>query len=93
MYVFAFGIPSTILSAFITMSDSVLYSFYGLAPRIGPLDPLEDQRLGGLIMWIPGMLVFWFAISAIWFRWTREEYADWRAEARAHAGTLRPAAR
>jgi putative membrane protein len=85
MYVFAFGVPSTILSAFITMSDSVLYSFYGVAPRIGPLDPLEDQRLGGLIMWIPGMLIFWVAISAIWFRWTREEYAEWREEARDYA--------
>ena len=87
MYVFAFGIPSTILSAFITMSDSVLYQFYGLAPRISGLDPLEDQRLGGLIMWIPGMLIFWAAITAIWFRWTREEYAEWRAEARQHAAT------
>jgi putative membrane protein len=96
LYVFAFGIPSTILSAFITMSDGVLYSFYGLAPRISALGPLDDQRLGGLIMWIPGMLIFWIAISAIWFRWTREEYAEWRAEARAEAGAksraLTPAA-
>jgi len=50
-------------------------------------DQLEDQRLGGLIMWIPGMLIFWAAITAIWFRWTREEYTEWRAEARQHAAT------
>jgi putative membrane protein len=82
IYVFALGIPSTILSAFITMSDGVLYPFYAAAPRISVLSPLEDQRLGGLLMWIPGMLIFWVAISAVWFRWTRDEYAEWRREAR-----------
>jgi putative membrane protein len=82
MYVFALGIPTTILSAFITMSDEVFYPFYEAAPRISSLSVQEDQRLGGLLMWIPGMLIFWVAISAVWFRWTREEYAEWRQEAR-----------
>ena len=59
MYVFAFGIPSTLLSAFITLSDSVFYPWYEVAPRVTSLSPLDDQRLGGLIMWIPGMLIFW----------------------------------
>src|SRR5262245_50308574 len=82
MYVFALGIPTTILSAFITMSERVLYPFYAAAPRISALSPLQDQRLGGLLMWIPGMLIFWVAITAVWFRWTRDEYAEWRHEAR-----------
>jgi putative membrane protein len=77
MYVFAFGIPTTVLSAFITLSDSVFYSWYELAPRITSLTPLEDQRLGGLIMWIPGMLIFWIGITAVFFRWTRDEYGSW----------------
>ena len=86
MYVFAFGIPSTILSAFITMSDTLFYPWYGMAPRVTSLGPLEDQRLGGLLMWIPGMLIFWVAITAIWFRWTRDEYGEWRREAAAARG-------
>jgi hypothetical protein len=77
MYVFAFGIPSTLVSAFITLSDSVFYPWYELAPRVTSLSPLEDQRLGGLIMWIPGMLIFWVGISAVFFRWTKDEYASW----------------
>lgn len=85
LYVFAFGIPSTILSAFITMSEGLFYPFYAAAPRVTSLTPLQDQRLGGLLMWIPGMLIFWLAISAVWFRWTREEYVEWRQEARAAA--------
>ena len=67
------------------MSDKLPYSFYGLAPRVSVLGSLQDQQLGGLIMWIPGMLIFWIAITAIWFRWTHEEYAEWRAEAREYA--------
>jgi hypothetical protein len=78
MYVFAFGIPSTLVSAFITLSDSVFYPWYELAPRVSSLSPLEDQRLGGLIMWIPGMLIFWVGISAVFFRWTKDEYSSWK---------------
>jgi hypothetical protein len=77
VYVFAFGIPSTVVSAFITLSDSVFYPWYELAPRVTSLSPLDDQRLGGLIMWIPGMLVFWAGISAVFFRWTKDEYQSW----------------
>ena len=81
IYVFTFGIPTTAVSAFITLSDEMLYSWYELAPRVTALTPLEDQRLGGLIMWIPGMLIFWVAISIVFFRWTKDEYRGWKAEA------------
>ncbi|MFC1575165.1 cytochrome c oxidase assembly protein [Gemmatimonadota bacterium] len=77
MYVFAFGIPTTVVSAFITLSETVFYPWYEVAPRITGLSPLEDQRLGGLIMWIPGMLIFWVGISTVFFRWTRDEYQSW----------------
>ena len=77
-YLFAAGIPATILSAFLTFSDRVWYAWYDRAPRVVGLTPLEDQRLGGLVMWIPGMLLFWIAITAVYLRWTREEYRGWR---------------
>jgi len=76
-YVFAFGIPTTALSAIITLSDRVFYPWYAVAPRITSLSPLDDQRLGGLLMWIPGMMVFWIAISVVFFRWTKDEYRNW----------------
>lgn len=76
-WIFLFGIPGTIVSALITLSNDVLYTWYAAAPRITALSPLDDQRLGGLIMWIPGMLVFWVAITAVFFRWTSYEYKSW----------------
>lgn len=80
-WIFLFGIPGTVVSALITLSDDVLYTWYAAAPRIIDLSVLDDQRLGGLIMWIPGMLVFWVAISVVFFRWTKDEYGEWKEEA------------
>jgi len=88
MYIFAFGIPSTLVSAFITLSDSVFYPWYEVAPRITSLSPMDDQRLGGLIMWIPGMLIFWVGISAVFFRWTKDEYGSWGRGGKAGVVTL-----
>jgi putative membrane protein len=79
-WIFLFGIPGTVVSALITLSDDVLYTWYAAAPRITALSPLDDQRLGGLIMWIPGMLVFWIAITVVFFRWTSYEYRSWKED-------------
>ncbi len=80
LYVFVFGIPATALSAMLTLSDSVFYPWYAMAPRVSSLSALDDQRLGGLIMWVPGMLIFWTAMTVVFFRWTRDEYRDWGKE-------------
>jgi len=85
LYVFVFGIPATALSAMLTLSDSVFYPWYALAPRVTSLSALDDQRLGGLIMWVPGMLIFWTAMTIVFFRWTKDEYRSW---GRGSAGVL-----
>jgi putative membrane protein len=73
LYLFALSIPMSIVSALITLSDSVIYTWYESARRIYTLSALDDQQLGGLIMWVPGALVFWIAISIIFFRWAGKE--------------------
>jgi putative membrane protein len=80
LYLFALGIPMSIVSALITLSDSPLYQWYVDAPRVwDSITALDDQQLGGLIMWVPGMMVFWVAITIIFFRWsTREQREEWR---------------
>jgi putative membrane protein len=39
------------------------------------LTPLEDQQLGGLIMWIPAGLVYVIAGLALFAGWMRESDA------------------
>ena len=79
LYLFALGVPMSVVSALITLSDSVLYGWYAEAPRIFSLSALDDQQMGGLIMWVPGMMVYWVAITILFFRWSRrEEREEWR---------------
>jgi len=73
LYLFLVGIPMQIVAALITFSDEVLYPWYVAAPRMGGLTPLEDQQLGGLLMWIPGNLWIFAAIGVLFFRWAKEE--------------------
>ncbi len=47
LYLFALGIPMTVVASMITGAERVLYPFYGAAPRLWGLEPLADQRLGG----------------------------------------------
>lgn len=73
LYLFLVGIPMQIVAALITFADEVLYPWYVISPRTWGLSPLDDQQLGGLIMWIPGNLYLFAAIGVLFFRWAREE--------------------
>jgi len=73
LYLFLLGIPMSIVGALITLSGTVLFPFYADAPRLFGLTPLADQQLGGLIMWVPGGLLFWVVMTVVWFRWSAHE--------------------
>lgn len=70
LYLFLLGIPMSMTGALITLSKSVLYPFYAEAPRVWGLPPLYDQQIGGLLMWVPGGLILWMAMTVVWFRWS-----------------------
>lgn len=76
VYLFVLGVPMMIVAALITFADSALYTWYAAAPRIFPIGVLDDQRLGGVIMWVPGALVLWLGITMVYFRWTSRERAE-----------------
>jgi putative membrane protein len=72
LYLFLVGIPMQMVGALITFADEVLYPWYVTAPRTWGLSPLDDQQLGGLLMWVPGNLWMFAAIGVLFFRWSRE---------------------
>jgi cytochrome c oxidase assembly factor CtaG len=84
----ALGIPMSIVSAIITFAERAMYPWYEAAPRVfAGLSAADDQQLGGVIMWVPGMLVFWIALTIVFFRWSRsEERAEQLARATLRAG-------
>ena len=76
LYLFLVGIPMQIVAALITFADDLLYPWYAVAPRMWGLSPLDDQQLGGLLMWIPGNLRIFAAIGVQFFRWAKESEAS-----------------
>jgi putative membrane protein len=76
LYLFVFGFPMTVVAALITTAETLLYPFYSLAPRIIDLSPLDDQRLGGVIMWVPAGLIPLVAFTLVFFRWVAAEPDD-----------------
>ena len=73
LYLFAFGFPMTAVAAMITNAERLLYPFYEAAPRLIGLSALADQRLGGVIMWVPAGLVPIVVFTVVFFRWAAEE--------------------
>ena len=73
LYLFAFGMPMTVVAAMITGAEHTLYPFYDAAPRVLPLTALADQRLGGLIMWVPAGLMPLVTFTVVFFRWVAAE--------------------
>lgn len=81
LYLFLMTIPMSVVSVAIAYSDGILYPAYSSAPRVMNLSPMDDQMLGGLIMWIPGGLYFFAVISVIFYKWQKAGGLDSRASA------------
>lgn len=68
-YLFATLLHTSALGALLTFSPKPWYPVYeATAPRWG-LSALEDQQLGGLIMWVPGGTVFLVAALVLCAAW------------------------
>ena len=76
LYLFVFGFPMTVVAAMITTAETLLYPFYSRAPRVIDLTPFDDQRLGGVIMWVPAGIIPLIAFTLVFFRWVAAEPDD-----------------
>jgi putative membrane protein len=63
----------TAVAAPITMAQSVLYVFYGEGTHPMGLTPMQDQILGGIIMWVGQAVYLMFVFTAIFFRWAQND--------------------
>lgn len=63
------AIHSSVLGALITFAPGVWYPTYAARARITGISPLEDQQLGGLIMWVPAGLVYLLAALVLIRAW------------------------
>jgi putative membrane protein len=89
LYVFTTAVHTSVLGALLTFSPSPWYPAYTATLPAGNLTALEDQQLGGVIMWVPAGTVYVVAGLGFFAAWLRasERRAITREAARA-AGAL-----
>lgn len=77
LLVFAMAMQSVILSALLTFARGPWYDGYSMTTRPWGLEPLADQQLAGVIMWVPAGAIYLAAALALIVTWLREsERAD-----------------
>jgi cytochrome c oxidase assembly factor CtaG len=74
---FGTALHTGLLGALLTFSDASWYPAYHAATGPWGLSPLEDQQLGGLIMWIPGGLTYLVVSLLTAARFLREPTRGW----------------
>jgi putative membrane protein len=72
LYMFTTALHSGLLGALLTFTRTLWYPIYTNTTQPWGLTPMEDQQLGGLIMWIPAGLVYIIAALALFAGWLRE---------------------
>jgi putative membrane protein len=75
LYLFTTAIHSGLLGALITFARTTWYPDYANRTEAWGLSPLEDQQVGGLIMWVPACTVYIVAGLAMLASWLRQSEA------------------
>jgi cytochrome c2 len=73
LYVFTAGLPASLLGALLTFAGHPLYAGQSAAAPAWGLTALGDQQLAGLLMWMPGGLVYLAAAAVFFVAWLRQE--------------------
>jgi putative membrane protein len=68
LYLFTTMLHTGALGALLTLAPTPWYPSYATATGALGLDPVEDQQLGGLVMWVPGSLAYLVAGLAVMAR-------------------------
>jgi putative membrane protein len=89
LYLFVTSVHSGILGALLTFTRRVWYPIYAPTAAEWGLTPIEDQQLGGLIMWVPAGVVYIVAALFMLAAWINSSE---RVAVRNHARRTTPAA-
>jgi cytochrome c oxidase assembly factor CtaG len=72
LYVFGTAAHCSALGALLTFSTVIWYPAYLATTARWGLTPLQDQQLGGLLMWVPSGVVFIVIALVLFARWLHE---------------------
>ena len=72
LLLFTTMVHTSALGALIALAPGLWYPSYIEPASMLGVDPLQDQQLGGLIMWIPGAIAYLIGALVVAARWLRE---------------------
>jgi putative membrane protein len=72
VYVFATAMHSGALGALFTVAPTPLYHLYQVRAAAHGIDPLTDQQLAGVLMWVPACAVLTVLALALFAAWLGE---------------------
>ena len=73
LYLFLALFQNIILGAILTFAQGPVYSYYEGTPDHWGIDSGLDQQLGGVLMWIPGTMMYFSALALLFFAWLEQE--------------------
>jgi cytochrome c oxidase assembly factor CtaG len=76
LLVFAMAMQSVFLSVLLTFARTPWYSGYAATTAPWGLDPLTDQQLAGVLMWIPAGGIYLAVALALLVSWIRASEVD-----------------
>lgn len=77
-YVFTTALHTSVLGALLTFAPRPWYSSYITTAPAWHLTALEDQQLGGLIMWIPAGTLLLIVALVLLVKWLQESQTRWQ---------------
>lgn len=91
LYVFTTAVHTSVLGALLTFAPHAWYAPYAQTAQLWGLTALQDQQIGGLIMWIPAGTLLTIVALVLLAKWmthsdTRWEYTRAAALIRASQG-------
>ncbi|HKR82539.1 MAG TPA: cytochrome c oxidase assembly protein [Terriglobales bacterium] len=77
LYVFTTAVHTSVLGALLTFAPRVWYTPYTQTTRLWGITALEDQQIGGLIMWIPAGTLLTIVALVLLARWLQHSDRRW----------------
>jgi hypothetical protein len=68
LYLLLADLQNTALSALLIFSERILYPTYATVPRLWNLSVLDDQAAAGVLMWVPGSVIFLVPVGVLVMR-------------------------
>jgi cytochrome c oxidase assembly factor CtaG len=68
LYLLLADLQNTALSAVLIFSERILYPTYATVPRLWNLSVLDDQAAAGVLMWVPGSVIFLVPVGVLVLR-------------------------